>query len=69
MGADPSPFLLTSTGKGFWSKGLSIKVDYASDRFTVKACPCYWKGSVPGARVQPMVWSLKQPAEVEQNGF
>lgn len=69
MGVDFSSFFLTSTGKGFWPKGLSIKVDYMSDKFTVKAYPCYLKGSVLGAKVQPMVWTLKQPAQVEQNGF
>lgn len=53
MGADPSPFFLTRTVKGFYPKRLSIKVDCMSNEFMVKTCACYLKGSMLGARVHP----------------
>lgn len=65
MGADSSPFFLTSTGKGFWSKGHRIKVDYKSDDFRAKARPCYQTGSMLGTEVQLLVWNMRQPAGVE----
>lgn len=64
METDSSPFFLTSTGKGFWSKGHSIKVE-KSDDFRAKACPCYQTGSVLGREEQLLVWNMRQPAEVE----
>lgn len=65
METDSSLFFLTSTGKGFWSKEHSIKVDYKSDDFRAKACPCYQTGSVLGKEEQLLVWNMRQPAQVE----